>query len=91
MGLYAIVTFLLVKKPGNIQTSSLQLKQEFKVVICWDQSPQQSPKQGKRRLVFGTDLLLFLSMENGGGWTRTSGDVSREIYSLLQLPLCDTP
>lgn len=27
----------------------------------------------------------------GSGWTRTNGDVSRGIYSPLQLPLCDTP
>ncbi len=28
---------------------------------------------------------------NGGSWTRTNEDRSREIYSLLPLPLGDTP
>lgn len=28
---------------------------------------------------------------NGGSWTRTNADRSREIYSLLPLPLGDTP
>lgn len=36
-------------------------------------------------------LNRFLSIEFGGGWTRTSGVVRRGIYSPLQLPLCDTP
>ena len=27
----------------------------------------------------------------GGGWTRTNGAEGREVYSLLQLPLCDSP
>jgi hypothetical protein len=36
-------------------------------------------------------LGAILSMGFGGGWTRTSGDRSRGIYSPLQLPLCDTP
>ena len=30
-------------------------------------------------------------IKSGGGWTRTNEDRSREIYSLLPLPLGDTP
>ena len=27
----------------------------------------------------------------GGGWTRTTERIPGQIYSLLQLPLCDSP
>ena len=40
-------------------------------------------------------LLLFVSLvmydESGGGWTRTTERIPGQIYSLLQLPLCDSP
>ena len=28
---------------------------------------------------------------SGGGWTRTTERIPGQIYSLLQLPLCDSP
>ena len=30
-------------------------------------------------------------IERGGGWTRTTERIPGQIYSLLQLPLCDSP
>ena len=32
-----------------------------------------------------------LGFECGGGWTRTTERIPGQIYSLLQLPLCDSP
>ena len=35
--------------------------------------------------------FVFCSIESGGGWTRTTERIPGQIYSLLQLPLCDSP
>ena len=38
--------------------------------------------------------VAFLSVMlsgSGGGWTRTTERIPGQIYSLLQLPLCDSP
>ena len=36
-----------------------------------------------------TALTVYLAC--GGGWTRTTERIPGQIYSLLQLPLCDSP
>ena len=34
---------------------------------------------------------MILTLFCGGGWTRTTELIRGQIYSLLQLPLCDSP
>lgn len=46
------------------------------------------------KTVVRTDLekpIIIAENRFGSGWTRTNEDVSRGIYSPLQLPLCDAP
>ena len=50
--------------------------------------------QLRRLLLYPAELpdqpcLCFCSC--GGGWTRTTERIPGQIYSLLQLPLCDSP
>ena len=36
-------------------------------------------------------MLTNCLSRGGGGWTRTTERIPGQIYSLLQLPLCDSP
>ena len=36
-------------------------------------------------------LIVNCQLVCGGGWTRTTELIRGQIYSLLQLPLCDSP
>ena len=36
-------------------------------------------------------MLIGWISGSGGGWTRTTERIPGQIYSLLQLPLCDSP